>query len=1038
MASPTNASITEGPARAHRVGPATGAQRTFLFTDVEGSTRLWEQYPESMRAALERHDELLREAITRESGDVVKTTGDGLMAVFPAPVGAVSAGIAAQRSLLAEPWPETCSIRVRMGIHTGLADERGGDFFGPAVNRTARVMAAGHGGQILVSGSTATLVGEQLAAPARLRDLGEHRLKDLERPERLFQVTHPDLAAEFPPLSTLDLRPNNLPTQTSPFVGRDRELRAVRERLDDPAVRLLTLTGPGGTGKTRLALRAAADQIDRFEDGVFFVDLASAADGDAALALIAQALRLPDTKERSIVDDLRRQLAPKQVLLVLDTFEHITSAAPLLVETLADGPGVKLLVTSREALRVRGENVVSIPPLALPAAARSASVEELSQFEAIQLFVERARAVRSDFGLTDDNAAAVAEICRRLDGLPLAIELATARMNLFTPEALRDRLGSRLKALGSGARDLPARQQTLRATIEWSYQLLEPPEQRLFELLSVFATTSLEAIEAVAERVESVAGVELDAVEGLGSLLDKSLVRQVASNGGDAAGRIAMLETIREYATERLEANPTFAAAGRDAHARHFTELASTAWRAATTTEGEPDITALQAVLDDLRIAWRHWVERDDLEQLDRLVDPLWQLSEARGWYHLTIELINDLLRVLRKRPPSDDRWKREVTLQTSLARALTMLRGYTGEVEDAYARALELFDGRPQVPQVYPVLRSLASFHGFRSEMDKGIEYVNAIVRLADAQGDSSMRIDGEILLGSYTGFLGRLQAAVDLLDEAITSFERGGYRPRRLRLGIDARVSGLTTSGFFLWLLGYPDRAVTRADRSVELASQLDHPYSLAYAYYHSGFLHLWRREPELVKGRATSSLEVAENSDLPIWRALATCLLGAATSALGEPDEGVRLVTAGIDEYRGLRTPPIFWPLVRFTQASAYLDAGRRTEGLALIDEALAIGGDDDTVAPLLQIVRGDLCLLEPERDVDAAVAAYEAAFAQARGVDARMPQLRATVRLLRVAGEETDRAKRVETLRALYSTFSEGLATRDMIEAAELIG
>ena len=266
---------------------------TFLFTDVEGSTRLWERNPEAMRSALERHDLIVRSAIAGSDGTVVKATGDGIMAVFGTPVGAVSAGIAAQRSLLEERWPDTCAIRVRMGIHTGEADSRGGDFFGPAVNRTARIMAAGHGGQILVSGSTAAVVISQLPGTAALRDLGEHRLKDLGRPENLFQLTHPDLPAEFPPLSTLDLRPNNLPTQTSAFVGRDAELHAIRERLDNPDVRLVTLTGPGGTGKTRLALRAAADQIDRFSDGVFFVDLITATDSDAVLALIGTASDLP-------------------------------------------------------------------------------------------------------------------------------------------------------------------------------------------------------------------------------------------------------------------------------------------------------------------------------------------------------------------------------------------------------------------------------------------------------------------------------------------------------------------------------------------------------------------------------------------------------------------------------------------------------------------------------------------------------------------------------------------------------------------------
>ena len=1016
--------------------------RTFLFTDVEGSTRLWEQHPVAMRSALARHDAILRTAIGGADGEIVKSTGDGLMAIFGEPAAAVDAGIEAQRALLAEPWPQLCAIRVRVGIHSGEADSRGGDFFGPAVNRTARIMAAGHGGQILLSGSTAELVRPHLPTAAALRDLGEHRLKDLGRPERLFQLTHPDLPAEFPPLSTLDLRPNNLPTQTSAFVGRDAELTAIRARLDDPGIRLVTLTGPGGTGKTRLALRAAADQIDRFTDGVFFVDLITATDGDAVLALIAIAVGLAETTERAPLDELRRKLRAQHVLLVLDNFEQVTVAGPVLVDLLADCPGLKALVTSRQALRVRGENVVSIPPLSLPAeAARATSANELSQFEAIQLFVERARSVRSDFRLTDDNASAVAEICRRLDGLPLAIELATARMNLFSPEALRDRLGSRLKLLGSGARDLPERQQTLRATIEWSYQLLEPAEQRLLELLSIFAGGSIDAIEAVAAGLDEAAGVGLDAVDGLGSLLDKSLIRQAESPAGESMPRIVLLETIKEYATEQLDARPEYAAAARDHHARVYAEVAAAA-TASAGADGDDDDAAvafgvtLAPDLDNLRVAWRHVVGQRDHARLEALRDALWPIYEGRGWYHASVELLQDQLAVLATAPARTDRWQQELSLRMSLARTITLLRGYTGPVEDAYAEALALFEGQREVPQLFPVLRSLTSFYGFRGEFDKGIEYAREIIRLADAQGDASMRVDGQFLIGAYVGFTGQLVEGLGHLDQAIAAFESRGYRPRRLRLGIDARVSCLTTSGFFLWLLGFPDQAVRRADRAIEIAADLDHPYSHAYALFHSGFLHLWRREFDVVEDRARRALQVVETSELPVWRALGTCLLGAATSALGRPNDGLAMIAEGLDQYRGLRTPPVFWPMILFMEAAAFADAGSPGPGFALIDEALGIGGPDDVTGTLFHVVRGDLSLLGPEPDVAAAIASYEESFAMSARFDARGPQLRAATRLCRVA-TDSDRAGRLAALRAVHETFTEGFDAPDLVEAAALL-
>jgi predicted ATPase/class 3 adenylate cyclase len=1011
------------------------APLTFLFTDVEGSTRLWEQYPREMQTALERHDVLLRTAIADFQGDVVKTTGDGLMAVFGAPAAAVSAALSAQRALFGEIWPATCPIRVRMGIHTGEAESRGGDYFGPAVNRAARIMAAGHGGQVLVSGATAALLDASLPTSARLRDLGEHRLRDLGRPERLFQLAASDLPAEFPALATLDRRPNNLPTQASAFVGRDGVLQEVRARLDDDAVRLVTLTGPGGTGKTRLALRAAADQIDRFTDGVFFVDLITATDGDGVLGLIAAAMGLADPTERSPLNEMRRQLRSQQVLLVLDNFEQVMVAAPVLLELLADCSGLKLLVTSRQALRVRGENVVSVPPLSLPAeAAGATSAIELSQFEAIQLFVERARSVRSDFRLTDDNASAVAEICRRLDGLPLAIELATARMNLFSPEGLRDRLGSRLK-LGGGARDLPARQQTLRATIEWSYQLLDPAEQRLFELLSAFAGCSVEAVEAVAGELDEAAGIELNPLDGLGSLLDKSLVRQAETADGDQAQRIVMLETIREFAAERLAAQEGLAGAVRDHHARFFAGFAAEASEAAggTDADGSNDAVALEA--DNLRLAWSHLVAERDIDGLKQIKGALWPLYDRRGWYHATVEVIRDMLGVLATLP-ADDHFEEELSLRTSLARTLTLLRGYTGEAEDAYVEALALFEGRREVPQLFPILRNLASFHGFRGELDKAMAYANQIRRLADAQGDASMRVDGNFLLGSDTGFAGRLQEGLSLLDEAIRDFESDAYRPRRFRLGVDVRVATLTTSGFFLWLLGHPDRAVERADRAVALANELDHPYSLAYGLFHSGFLHHWRREPELVAARATRAVSVAEASDLPIWRALGTCLIGAATSASGRPADGLRQIADGLDQYQDLRTPPVFWPFVRFIQGGAHVDAGTPGPGLALIDEAIQLGGPNP-IAPLFHIVRGDLSLVGPSPDPAAATECYERAFALAGQLDSRTPQLRAATRLARIA-TDAERADRLATLRALHARFTEGFGTPDLMEAAQLLG
>jgi predicted ATPase/class 3 adenylate cyclase len=1016
--------------------PASGTL-IFLFTDVEGSTRLWEQFPQAMKAALERHDSILQAAVAVSNGQVVKTTGDGMMAVFTSAAAAARTCLVAQRDLAAGPWGATGPLRVRMGLHAGEAAIRSSDYFGPAVNRTARIMAVGHGGQVLLSASAAGLAADRLPEGAELRDLGTHRLKDLGRPEQLFQLVHPDLADAFPPLATLDRRPNNLPTQTSTFVGRDAELEEIDMSLGDEAVRLLTLTGPGGTGKTRLALRAAADQVDRFEDGVFFVDLSALRATEDVPAAIARAVGLSETGEQPMLEELKGRLRRQHTLLVLDNFEQVTTAAPMVVELLEDCQGLRLLVTSREALRVRPEHLFPVPPLSLPRATPDRrSAAELAGCEAVQLFVERAQAVRAGFRLTDENADAVADICRRLDGLPLAIELATARLNLFSPEALRDRLGNRLRLLRGGARDLPARQQTLRATIEWSYQLLEPGEQRLFELLSVFSSAELEAVEVVAEELDRLAGTPLDVLDGLASLVDKSLVRQ--ADAGAAEPRVVMLETIREYAAERLDDRPELAAATRRAHAAYFADFARRQWEALTGRRREQALAAMTTDLENLRLAWDHWVAANDLDQLNKLVDGLWLLYDARGWYHDTVRLTTDLLEVLSSSPSTPDRVLQEVTLRTSLARALMATKGYTPEVEEVYARTLELFEGR-QVPQLFPVLRNLGNFYGLRGEYDKAARMARAILRLGEEQQDASMLVQGHLHLGTTLAMGDDLHAGLDHLDKAIAHFRSEPYPAGRYRLGTNPGVVCLSTSGFVLWILGHPDRGLQRTNEALDLASSLEHPFTLAYGLFHAGYLHLWRREADLVRDRAERLLHLMAEHDFPIWRALGTCLLGAADTATGQAEAGLARVREGMDLYQGLKTPPVFWPTLRALEAGVYAQAGQVVEGLAKVDEALEITSrrSGTTMLAELQLLKGDLLLALGQGNGADPEAWFQQAFDLAQRVDARMSQLRAAVRLCRLRSTR-DSGTAAAQLQAIYDTFTEGFATADLTEARALLG
>ncbi|MGI9179834.1 MAG: ATP-binding protein [Longimicrobiaceae bacterium] len=595
---------------------------TFLFTDIEGSTRLWERSQERMQSVLARHDALLREGIERQGGYVFKTIGDAFCAAFPAAPEALTAALHLQRALSGEE--ALASLRVRMALHTGAAEQRDGDYFGPPLNRVSRLLSAGHGGQVLLSEVTQGLVRDALPVGANLRSLGEHRLKDLTRPEHVFQFTAPDLLSDFPPLRTLEARPHNLPLQRTPLIGREQELRTLTQMLLREEVPLLTLTVPGGTGKTRLALQAAAELLEQFEDGVFFVGLAPLSDPALVPSAVAQALGVRESAERPLAETLPEYLRERQLLLVLDNLEQVTGAAPFVSRLLASAPGVKVLATSRVPLHLRGEQEHPVPPLSLPDPKRLPPLERLTQYETVRLFVERARGVKPNFTVTNENAAAVAEICHRLDGLPLAIELAAARVRILPPQALLARLQNRLALLTGGARDLPERQQTLRGAIEWSFELLGEEERVLFRRLAAFAGgRTLEAIESVCN-----ADGGLDVLDGVSSLVEKSLLRQ--EEDAEDEPRFVMLETLHEYASEKLQESAE-AEEIRSRHAAFFLALAEEAEPQLTGPEQGRWLARLEVEHENLRAALRHLLQSGDAERAGRLAGALWSFWRQRG-----------------------------------------------------------------------------------------------------------------------------------------------------------------------------------------------------------------------------------------------------------------------------------------------------------------------------------------------------------------------------------------------------------------------
>jgi predicted ATPase/class 3 adenylate cyclase len=990
---------------------------TFLFSDIQGSTRLLESLGDAYADVLQRHRQIVRDAFAARGGVEVGTEGDSFFAVFPRAEDSLHAAVAIQRDLASEAWPQGANVRIRIGLHTGEGRVSGSDYIGLDVHRAARIMAAAHGGQILISDATRASVETHLTNGIQLRDLGEHRLRDLSGTERLFQVTGDGLSDEFPALRSLNAVPNNLPTQSTPMVGRTAELRSIRDHLESPRVRVLTLTGPGGIGKTRLALQAAGGAIERFPDGVYFVDLSAARDAPAALDAIVQAVGMTMSGHDDVLAEIEQQLAGRQMLLVLDNFEQVMPAADDVATLLTRCALLKVLVTSREALRIRGEQLFTVAPLSLPdVAAQPLTAEDASRFEAVRLFVERAQEADPAFALTDDNATAIASICAQLDGLPLAIELAAARLRLFSPAELSRRLQTRLEVLGGGARDLPERQRTLRSAIEWSYELLDDDERSIFQLLSLFPTARVEAVEEVARRIPALAGVEV--IGSLASLVEKSLVR---SNPQESGQRLAMLGTIREYAAERFSEG-ALAAHARAAHAEYFVEHAQSTRRAADGDGRLAAVDDLAADLGNLQSAWRYFLESEDLAKLGKLLDALWLLHDARGWYHGAVALTNDLLGLLARTTPAADRAEEEITLRLSLARGLLAIRGYTGDVEDLYREALALVEKSGAVPPRLPVLRSLASFHMLRGEIPRTLEIGNQMLELAEREGDVGLQVEGDLLAGPALAMMGQPDEGLRLIDRAIANFDPQRHGRAKFRLGPNPGVAAHSIAALTRWMMGYPDQGHRHAEQALELGARLQHPYSLAYATFHAGLLDLWSDHVERAQARAAEVVELAGDHDYQVWKALGLVLQGVSASRLGDPKGGLELSERGIKQYENLRSPPIFWPLLLTLRAEAFHQAGDPSTALALLDQAVALAGQENWAAVHVRVQKGLLLSAMGERGAGHQL--LQEAFDEGGRVGATTFQLRAATALLRLDGSDTESTER---LRTTLARFAEGFDT-----------
>jgi predicted ATPase/class 3 adenylate cyclase len=837
---------------------------TFLFTDIEGSTKLLQRLGPAYAEALGEHQALLRAAFAAHGGVEVDTQGDAFFVAFSSAPQAVAAAAAATRALAAHTWPEGATLRVRMGLHTGAPQVAGDHYVGLDVHRAARIASAGHGGQILLSETARALVEQTLPAGCALRDLGAHRLKDLQHPERITQLVIADLPADFPPLKTLDRRQTNLPVQPTPLLGREEALAAVCAWLRRDGARLVTLTGPGGIGKTRLAIQAAAELIEDFPDGVWFVRLSRLIDPSLVAPTIAQALGLKEQAGQPIAETLRAHLADKRLLLALDNFEQVVGAAGEVAALLEASPGLRALVTSRAPLRLRGEREYPLVPLPLPQSGRGPLPEDLSRYAAVALFIERAQAAKPDFAVTAANAPAVAEICARLDGLPLAIELAAARVKTLPPEALLARLSHGLQLLSGGARDADKRQRTMRAAIAWSEDLLSPVERTLFRRLAVFVGgATLEAAEAVCATPEGIEPLDLDLLDGLSALVEHSLVQQ-REEGGEP--RFGMLHVIREYALERLEASDggTEAEALRRAHAMSLVALVEQSRGKQAGPEAAAWLDRLEREHDNLRAALGWARDRGEAElglHLAGILARFWKVRghfrEGRAWVEELLALEAGQIDPVMARP------------RLAEARARALLNG----------GALAMEEG----------------------DYATGETWTDQARALALAAGDLVMARQALTNLGLIATHKGDLEgAAACYLDSLALARELGDQR---------GMATVLTNLGYVASLRGDLEGSEARLAEGLALARELDDRNQIALCLNNLGVVARKRGDVAQAEALLREALALCWALGNPGRCAMVLASLAETAGVAGQGERAARLLgaSAALREMIGAPQPP-----------------------------------------------------------------------------------------------------------------------------------
>lgn len=780
---------------------------TFLFTDIEGSTRLVQDLGEEWPETLAAHSSVLADAIERFRGVTVRTEGDSFFAVFAEAGDAVAAAVLAQRELASRDWPRP--LRVRMGLHTGVGQLGGDDYVGLDVHRAARIADAAHGGQLVASEATVILVDRRLPPGVTIRDLGKFRLKDLSNPEPIFQLDVDGLQRDFPALRSLDVIPNNLPEQMTPFFGRRAEIDNIIGLLEKS--RVLTLTGPGGTGKTRLALQVAAEVSHRYPDGVFFAGLSPVSDVDVVPSVILESMGFSATGDESPTERLQAELGAKRLLVILDNFEHLLPAAKLVATMVRASPRSQFLVTSRAPLRIVGEQEASVPPLDLP---KGRTLDQTLAAESVQLFVDRAQSIRPDFTVDETNADDVVSLIERLDGLPLAIELVTPRLRQFSVGAILERLDSRM--LAGGSVDLPERQRTIEAAIAWSHDLLDPPVRSLFARMSVFSGGArIDELEAFFAAIDA----EIDLLGGLGELIDQSLVARIQGASGE---RYRMLHVIREFATSRLVEMD----AAHESHSMHldlYTSVAKEAERNILGADRLRWLDVLEAEHDNVRTALEWGIASGQVSRVLELSAAMWRFWQARGHLFEGAARLEAALALPSVEPV-------EPVVQVGALEALGGVNWWRGHIDVAvefYAKALEI---RSDLGDRAELANAMYNYALARATADLSLEVAEPILRealeifaeLGDANGMANIYwglAQARIALGDH-------EEVEELMAQAVA-----GYRTSKNEFGLAWASHEL---GMFEYRKGRTAEAWGHFRAALELLHRANDVSGIALAMY------------------------------------------------------------------------------------------------------------------------------------------------------------------------------------------------------------